>query len=157
MKLPEYILCTKKDIIQQFLLLPVSLRYVFTRVPWHMHVVLLMEEPAFWRRIQMRCTLFASRGMHTHVLWYSRECAQTLIRKRRNCWIKLDWTTDVTWTILTMSLIPFWCLNVVVPSLYMQGQKVLGFHQKYLCINVCLCCDFSFQRYCCDVDADILL
>ncbi len=28
-------------------------------------------------------------------------------------------------TILTMSLLPFWALNVVVALLYMQGQKVL--------------------------------
>ncbi len=29
-------------------------------------------------------------------------------------------------------LIPFWVLNVVVALLSMQGQKALGFHQKYL-------------------------
>ncbi len=44
-------------------------------------------------------------------------------------------TTDFTWTVLTMSLLPFWGLNVVVPLLSMQGQKVLRFHQKYL--NLC--------------------
>ncbi len=31
-----------------------------------------------------------------------------------------------------MSLLPFCALNVVVPLLPMQGQKALGFHQKYL-------------------------
>ncbi len=40
------------------------------------------------------------------------------------------WTTDVT-----MSLLPFWALNVVVPLLYMEGHKALGFHTKYL--NLC--------------------
>ncbi len=34
-----------------------------------------------------------------------------------------------------MSLLPFWALNMVVPLLSMQGQKALGFHQKYL--NLC--------------------
>ncbi len=34
-----------------------------------------------------------------------------------------------------MSLLPFWALNVVVPLRSMQGQKALGFHQKYL--NLC--------------------
>ncbi len=29
-------------------------------------------------------------------------------------------------------LIPFWVLNGVVPLLSMEGQKALGFHQKYL-------------------------
>ncbi len=45
------------------------------------------------------------------------------------------WTTDVTWTILTMSLLRFWFLNMVVSLLSMQGQKALGFHQRYL--NLC--------------------
>ncbi len=40
-----------------------------------------------------------------------------------------------SWTILPMSLLPFWALNVVVPLLSMQGQKALGFHLKYL--NLC--------------------
>ncbi len=31
-----------------------------------------------------------------------------------------------------MSLLPFWALKVVVALLSMQGQKALGFHQKYL-------------------------
>ncbi len=31
-----------------------------------------------------------------------------------------------------MSLLPFWALNVVVALLSMQGQKALGFYQKYL-------------------------
>ncbi len=43
--------------------------------------------------------------------------------------------TDVTWTILTMSLLPFWDLYVVVVLLSMQGQKALRFHQKHL--NLC--------------------
>ncbi len=30
-----------------------------------------------------------------------------------------------------MSLPPFWALNMVVPLLSMQGQKAIGFHQKY--------------------------
>ncbi len=44
-------------------------------------------------------------------------------------------TIDVIWTILTMSLLPFWALNMVVALLSMQGQKSLGFHQKHL--NLC--------------------
>ncbi len=43
-----------------------------------------------------------------------------------------SWTTDVTWTILTMFLLHFWALNVVVVLLSMKGQKALGCHQKYL-------------------------
>ncbi len=43
--------------------------------------------------------------------------------------------TDVTWTILTMSSLPFWALKVVVVLLSMEGQKALRFHQKYL--NLC--------------------
>ncbi len=76
-----------------------------------------------------------------------------LAQKRRNCWIKslflfslctksilvasenYGWTTDVTWTILTISLLPFWALNVVVVLMVIEGQKALGFHKKYL--NLC--------------------
>ncbi len=43
--------------------------------------------------------------------------------------IKLKLNADVAWTILTMSLLRFLAL------LSMQGQKALGFHQKYL--NLC--------------------
>ncbi len=43
-----------------------------------------------------------------------------------------SWTTDVTWTILVMFLLPFWALNVSVALLSMQGQKALRFHQKHL-------------------------
>ncbi len=38
-------------------------------------------------------------------------------------------------TILTMSLLPFWALNMSVALMSMQGQKALRFHQKYL--NLC--------------------
>ncbi len=34
-----------------------------------------------------------------------------------------------------MSLLHFWALNVSVVLLSKQGQKALGFHQKYL--NLC--------------------
>ncbi len=33
---------------------------------------------------------------------------------------------------LKMSLLPFWALTVSVSLLSMQGQKGLGFHQKYI-------------------------
>ncbi len=39
------------------------------------------------------------------------------------------------WTILTMSLLTFWALNVFVTLLSMQGQKALWFYQK--CLNLC--------------------
>ncbi len=49
--------------------------------------------------------------------------------------LQLNPSTDVTWTIVTMSVLTFWALNVSVALLSMQGQKALGFHQKYL--NLC--------------------
>ncbi len=36
-----------------------------------------------------------------------------------------------TETILMMSLLPFWAMNVEVVSLSMESQKALEFHQKY--------------------------
>ncbi len=73
--------------------------------------------------------------------------------ERRNCWIKslflfslhtninlvasenYSWSTDVTWTIFMMFLLPFWVLKVSVVLPSMQGQKALGFHHKYR--NLC--------------------
>ncbi len=40
---------------------------------------------------------------------------------------KLRLNTDVTWAILTMSLLPFWVLNVSVALRSMQDQKALRF------------------------------
>ncbi len=68
-------------------------------------------------------------------LWKRCCCDQKpSLQKRRNCWIKLlllflcaqkicGWTTDVTWTILMLSLLPFWALNVVVVLLSMGGSE----------------------------------
>ncbi len=47
-------------------------------------------------------------------------------------YVYYGWTTDVAWTILTMSLLPFWALSVVVVLLCMQGQKALELHKKFL-------------------------
>ncbi len=43
----------------------------------------------------------------------------------------LQGLTSVLRSILTMFSQPFWVLNVSVLLLSMQGQKALGFHQKY--------------------------
>ncbi len=56
---------------------------------------------------------------------FSLRTKSILVASQNYCW-----NTDVTWTILTMSLLPFWALNVS-----MKGQKVLRFYQKYL--NLC--------------------
>ncbi len=111
-----------------------------------------MQGPAFWCRTRMCCILFASRGMSIHMSWYCYECASKsdveenkLLNKvifvffaQKSIlipWENYAWTTDVAWTILMMSLLPFWALNVSVTLLSIQGQKALGFHKKYL--NLC--------------------
>ncbi len=97
---------------------------------------------------------------YTHVSWYSHEhvSTDTEVKKLLNqvffyffiflffyfffthkvffvATLNYGWTTDVTWTILMMSLLHIWVLNVMVVLLSMQDQKALGFHQKYL--NLC--------------------
>ncbi len=54
------------------------------------------------------------------------------------------WTSDVTWTILSMYLVPFWALNLVV-LLLSVGQKALRLHQKYL--NLCSEDERRFYRF----------
>ncbi len=57
----------------------------------------------------------------TFVFFAHKKYSHSVIKWRLN--------TDVAWTILTKSLLRFLAL------LSMQGQKALGFHQKYL--NLC--------------------
>ncbi len=61
-------------------------------------------------------------------------CILVLLWLTRKEGIK-ELTTDVTWTILTMSLLQFFALNEVVALLSIGGQKALEIHQKYL--NLC--------------------
>ncbi len=65
-----------------------------------------------------------------HASWYSCERAAKSIL--------------FIYTILLMSLLPFWALNVSVAVLSMQGQKAPGFHQKYL--NLCFKYGFGTTR-----------
>ncbi len=127
---------------QQFLIFCVALRRMFMRVLQCICVMLLMQEPAFWCRTRMCCALFSSRGIRTCGGTLMNTCQLT--RKWRNCWIKLflfffvlffyaqsffvatlnyGWTTDVTWTILMMSLLHFWVLNVIVVAFYAGSES----------------------------------
>ncbi len=71
------------------------------------------ELPPFKAMCHYFCLFFAHKK-------YSR----SFVKLRLNHWCHR--------TILTMSLLPFWALNVGVHLLSIQGQKVLGFHKKYL-------------------------
>ncbi len=59
---------------------------------------------------------------------YSHECVKKTDMEKKKL-------LNVTWTILTMSLLPFWVLNMVVVFLFLEGQKALRFNKKYL--NLC--------------------
>ncbi len=144
MKLWDYFWPQRKQKIYQFFLFCVSLHPgVHKSTTTHVCIPLLVNKVQ-WIWVVSE-SLFTSRGMHT--------CHGTVLNahrrltwKRRNCWIKclflfsykyscsfiIQLTTDVMWTILTMSLLPFWALNVVVPLVSMQGQKALGFHKNTL-------------------------
>ncbi len=72
-------------------------------------------------------------------IWYCRECvSKTDMKEKKFIFLALKLFLQLykiivepsTWTILTMSLLSFWALNVVVALLSMQGQKALGFDQK---------------------------
>ncbi len=94
-------------------------------------------------------------GGHTHTHWKHSHTLEAVLGKANfksnvlqycvtlffiyffysRSFINYGWTTVVTWTILTMSLLDFWALTVEVPLLSMGGQKALRFPQKYL--NLC--------------------
>ncbi len=63
--------------------------------------------------------------------WLCKFCTKSILVASQND----RWTTDVTWTILTMSLLPFWALNLSVVLLSMEDQTALGFHQKYFVLS----------------------
>ncbi len=145
-KLREYFLCAKKTKITTLFNYFFSFMSVLYTRSWQYHnacvCILLLVNNAQRMRV-------LHQQNHTNE---SRMAAVTN-RKRRNWWIKLlflfslhtkgilvtsyhyGWTTDVTWTISMMSLLPFWALNMSVPLLSMKGQKALWFLQEYL--NLC--------------------
>ncbi len=52
-------------------------------------------------------------------------------KKYSRSFIKLRLNTDITWTILMMSLLPFWTLNMSVCFLY-RVRKILDFMKNNL-------------------------
>ncbi len=72
-----------------------------------------------WRR-----TVPEEKKSLNEVVIFCFLCAQNVLVALWN----YGWTTDVTWTIVTMS----WALIVVGPLLFMEGQRALGCHQIYL-------------------------
>ncbi len=117
------------------------LRHILTRVPRRMRVHFSACKQGTAHACSPSERQLLHQQHHTHALWFSRKWWRTdpekrkalnkvikksILRASKNC----SWTTDVTWTILTMSLLCFWALNV--PLLTLQGQKALGFHQKHL-------------------------
>ncbi len=100
-------------------------------------------------RTWMHCGLFASRIIHTHAPWYSHEHTKKIdmeekkllnkvimfvffAHKKYSCiFITLLLKRWYHMTILLMSLLPFWALNMSVMLLSMQVQRVLSFHQKH--------------------------
>ncbi len=119
-----------KDFIQQFPLSCVSW-HLFTRVP---------------RRMCVHSSACKQGAAHA-ASWYSRERTSKTGMEEKKLFYKVvifvsfahkilwasknyGWTTDVTWTILTMSFLPSWALNVAL--LFMQGQIALRFNKKDL-------------------------
>ncbi len=104
-----------------------------------MHAYLCLQTRLSAFGFYIRTPAPASAAPHTRVLilswmcvkdWHGREeihfpCTQKLFLQLYKIIVEPS-----TWTILTMSLLSFWALNVVVAVLSMQGQKALGFDQK---------------------------
>ncbi len=149
-KLRECFLCTKIDLFFNNFLSSVSL---FDACSWEYYNAYVW---CCWCRsrrsdVEPGCAALCFQAEeYTHVSWYSHEhvSTDTEVKKLLNqvvfvfyaqsffvATLNYGWTTDVTWTILMMSLLHFWVLNVMVVLLSMQDQKALGFHQKYL--NLC--------------------
>ncbi len=136
MKLREYFLYAKKikiTTIQQFVTSASSWRHlVYVQIQVHICVFCVSS---------FTCIRYLHLDQSTHMRhdtpqgkaeetnFWSRYFAH---KKYSLSFVKIHWSTDVTWIILTMSLLCSWALIVVGPLPSMQGQKALGFHQKYL-------------------------
>ncbi len=99
-------------------------------------VLLMGQFTQQWKAVINYSPSFIFETQHKTLLMKSRN--NFLIPHRQQCsWlIQGPETTDVTWTILMMSLLPLWALNVSVALLSKQGQKALGFQQKNTLICV---------------------
>ncbi len=101
------------DFIQQFLLFRDRLQCAFTRVP---------------RCIGVHSSACKQGTAHAFCFL----CTQIIFVASKN----YSWTTDVKWTILTMSLLPFWALNVSVALLSMRVRKLSDFIRNILiCVS----------------------
>ncbi len=130
-------------------------------------VILWSYENTFCVQRKRKCLLFhvsslTSRGMHTQASWYSCEDKSKTGREEKKLLnkiiifvffahnrysrsfitLKLNHWCHIC-TILMMSLLPFWALNMSVALLSTEGQRALGFHQK----DLHLCFEEEWRSY----------
>ncbi len=130
-------------------------------------VILWSYENTFCVQRKRKCLLFhvsslTGRGMHTQASWYSCEDKSKTGREetkllnkiiifvffahnrysRSFITLKLNHWCHIC-TILMMSLLPFWALNMSVALLSTEGQRALGFHQK----DLHLCSEEEWRSY----------
>ncbi len=122
MKLWEYFLCAKKTkiptLFNNFFASSQS-PSPFTRVPWRMRVMLLMQEPAFWCLVYGSCEWWQRLTGREELLNKVVIFVFFAHKKYSRSFIKLQ--------------LNHWChMDMVVPLLSMQGQKALRFHQNIL-------------------------
>ncbi len=92
---------------------------------WNTNNIFWWNPRAPWFSIDSNGTTTFKAMCHYFCLFFAhKKYSRSFVKLRLNHWCHR--------TILTMSLLPFWALNVVVHLLSIQGQKVLGFHKKYL-------------------------
>ncbi len=119
------------NFIQQCLLFCVSLRRAFMTVPRRTQVHFSACKQVSW----YSCQRASKTNTEEKTLMNKIFIFVFFTHTEKRSFITLRLNTDATWTILTMSLLPFWVLNVSVVLQSMQGKKALGFYQKYL--NLC--------------------
>ncbi len=71
-------------------------------------------------------------------VFFAHKNSHSFIKLQLNHWCHMDHFNYVLTTF-------FWALIVVVHLLSMQGQKALGFHQKYL--NLCSLCLMGLEQH----------
>ncbi len=131
MKLWEY---KNYYFIQQFIFFSVNLQCTFMTVPRHLRVHSYAPASAashacvvilLWMAEDRREELL--NKVIIFVFFVHKKFSLGFIKLRLNRWCHIDYFNNVLTTFLA--------LKVLVVLLSMEGQKALGFHQKYL--NLC--------------------
>ncbi len=125
MRLREYLLCAKKTKITTSFNNFFSSVSVFNVCSREYHGTCVW---CCWSRNKQKNSTEIVELSHYFVFFAHKKYSRSFIKLRLNPWCHMDYFNDVLTTFVGLK-----CVSSL--AVYMEGQKALGFHQKYL--NLC--------------------